>query len=182
MADDRSDPFRNQLAFLVAATTRLAINVLQSARARRETCIGPWLPEPVDTSTDPGLGAERGEALNCAVLLLLEKLLPTERAAYVLREAFSYPTGILQTSSGSRKPTRGSSSREREGTCRANGACPCIRKSSGVYSLRSLPPRGRAISRGSRVCSPRTSFPVRVPSRDSQEFFALSRSRCPTRS
>jgi RNA polymerase sigma-70 factor, ECF subfamily len=87
---DRS-PVRNPLAFLVTATTRLAINVLQSARARRETCVGPWLPEPVDTSADPGLGAERGEALNRAVLLLLEKLSPTERAAYVLREAFNYP-------------------------------------------------------------------------------------------
>jgi len=87
---DRS-PVRNSLAFLVAATTRLAINVLHSARARREICSGSWLPEPVDTTSDPGLEAERGEALNSAVLLLLEKLLPTERAAYVLREAFNYP-------------------------------------------------------------------------------------------
>ena len=87
---DRS-PVRNPLAFLVAATTRLAINVLYSARARRETCAGSWLPELVDTTTDPGLRAERGEALNVAVLLLLEKLSPTERAAYVLREAFNYP-------------------------------------------------------------------------------------------
>jgi RNA polymerase sigma-70 factor (ECF subfamily) len=86
---DRS-PVRHPLAFLVAATTRLAINVLQSARARRETCMGPRLPELVDTCTDPGAGAERDEALNGAVLLLLEKLLPTERAAYVLREAFNY--------------------------------------------------------------------------------------------
>jgi len=90
---------RDATAFLVTAATRLAINVLQSARARRETYIGPWLPEPVDTSADPGLGAERGEALNFAVLLLLEKLTPTERAAYVLREAFDYPhrdiAGIL---------------------------------------------------------------------------------------
>lgn len=84
-------PVRNPLAFLVTATTRLAINVLQSARARRETDVGPSLPEPVDTSVDPGLGAERGEALNLAVLLLLERLSPTERAAYVLREAFNYP-------------------------------------------------------------------------------------------
>ena len=81
----------NPLAFLVTATTRLAINVLQSARARRETDVGPALPEPVDSSPDPALGAERGEALNRAVLLLLERLSPTERAAYVLREAFSYP-------------------------------------------------------------------------------------------
>ena len=53
--------------------------------------IGPWLPEPVDTSADPFLGAERGEALELAVLMLMEKLTPQERAAYVLREAFDYP-------------------------------------------------------------------------------------------
>src|SRR5262245_8517029 len=57
---------------------------------RRETYIGPWLPEPIDTTADPGLGAERGEALELAVLLLLERLSPTERATYVLREAFNY--------------------------------------------------------------------------------------------
>jgi DNA-directed RNA polymerase specialized sigma24 family protein len=51
---------------------------------------GTWLPEPVDTSCDPALGAERGEALKLAVIVLLEKLSPTERAAYVLREAFDY--------------------------------------------------------------------------------------------
>ncbi|MFC4052754.1 RNA polymerase sigma-70 factor [Actinomadura syzygii] len=78
-------------AFLATATTRLAINVLQSARVRRETYVGPWLPEPVDTGADPHLGAERGEALELAVLFLLEKLTPNERAAYVLREAFDYP-------------------------------------------------------------------------------------------
>ena len=54
-------------AFLATTTTRLAINYAQSARARRETYIGPWLPEPVDTSSDPLLGAERGEALGFAV-------------------------------------------------------------------------------------------------------------------
>jgi RNA polymerase sigma-70 factor (ECF subfamily) len=81
----------NPAAFLATATTRLAINALQSARARRETYIGPWLPEPVDTSADPYLGAERAEALEFAVLLLMERLSPNERAAYVLREAFDYP-------------------------------------------------------------------------------------------
>ncbi|MET7335754.1 RNA polymerase sigma-70 factor [Nonomuraea sp. NPDC005650] len=89
-------------AFLSLVTTRLAINVAQSARSRRETYIGPWLPEPVDTSMDPTLGAERGEALELAFLLLLERLTPTERAAYVLREAFVYPyqqiADILQLS------------------------------------------------------------------------------------
>ncbi|MFC5268769.1 RNA polymerase sigma-70 factor [Kribbella qitaiheensis] len=81
----------NPVAYLATATTRLAINANQSARVRRETYIGPWLPEPVATEADPHLGAERGEALGFAVLLLLERLSPTERAAYVLREAFDYP-------------------------------------------------------------------------------------------
>jgi DNA-directed RNA polymerase specialized sigma24 family protein len=53
--------------------------------------VGTALPEPVDTSHDPAVGAERGEALTFAVLMLLEKLSPTERAAYVLREAFDTP-------------------------------------------------------------------------------------------
>jgi RNA polymerase sigma-70 factor (TIGR02957 family) len=80
----------NPAAFLATTTTRMSINFAQSAQARRETYIGPWLPEPVDTSSDPALGAERGEALGLAILLLLEKLSPTERASYVLREAFDY--------------------------------------------------------------------------------------------
>ncbi|MEU8141413.1 sigma-70 family RNA polymerase sigma factor [Nonomuraea sp. NPDC048901] len=77
--------------FLATVTMRLAINAAQSVRMRRETCAGPWLPEPVDTGADPYLGAERGEVLEFAVLLLLERLTPTERAAYMLREAFDYP-------------------------------------------------------------------------------------------
>lgn len=89
-------------AFLTTITTRLAINFAQSARVRRESYVGPWLPEPVDTSLDPHVGAERAEALELAVLLLLEKLNPVERAAYVLREAFDYPfkqvADILETS------------------------------------------------------------------------------------
>src|SRR5258706_8813568 len=67
----------NPPAYLATATTRLCINLSQSASARRETYIGTWLPEPVDTSDDPELGAVRGEALQLAVLLLLEKLSPT---------------------------------------------------------------------------------------------------------
>ncbi|WP_338144276.1 RNA polymerase sigma-70 factor [Nocardioides turkmenicus] len=88
-------------AFLATITTRLAINVLKSARTRRETYIGPWLPEPVDTSADPYLGAERDEALEFATLMLMEKLTTNERAAFVLREAFDYSyaqiAGILSS-------------------------------------------------------------------------------------
>ncbi|WP_217428490.1 sigma-70 family RNA polymerase sigma factor [Microlunatus speluncae] len=81
----------NPEAFLVTIATRLALNVAESARKRRETYPGPWLPEPVDTSSDPALGAERAAVLESAVLMLLERLTPVERAAYVLREAFDYP-------------------------------------------------------------------------------------------
>src|SRR6201985_2347942 len=88
-ATDRS-VVENPPAFLATTTNRMCINFAQSAHSRRETYAGPWLPEPVDTSSDPALGAERGEALGLAILLLLEKLSPTERAAYVLREAFDY--------------------------------------------------------------------------------------------
>jgi RNA polymerase sigma-70 factor (TIGR02957 family) len=88
-ATDRSI-VENPPAFLATTTTRMCINFAQSAQSRRETYVGSWLPEPVDTSSDPALGAERGEALKLAVLILLEKLPPTERAAYVLREAFDY--------------------------------------------------------------------------------------------
>ncbi|GHH17164.1 RNA polymerase sigma-70 factor [Streptomyces lanatus] len=87
---DRAE-VRETAAFLTTVTSRLAINLAQSARMRRESYTGPWLPEPVDTRADPQLGAERAEALDMAVLLLLEKLNPVERAAYVLREAFDYP-------------------------------------------------------------------------------------------
>ncbi|MFG2557122.1 sigma-70 family RNA polymerase sigma factor [Streptomyces sp. NPDC048581] len=92
----------NPAAFLSSITTHLAINVTQSARVRRETYVGPWLPEPVDTSSDPEVGAQRAEALELALLLVMEKLTPTERAAYVLREAFDYSyaeiAGILELS------------------------------------------------------------------------------------
>ncbi len=81
---------RDAAAFLATTTTRLAINRAKSASLRREMYVGTWLPDPVDTSDDASVGAERGEALEVAVLMLLENLTPTERAAYVLREAFNY--------------------------------------------------------------------------------------------
>jgi RNA polymerase sigma factor (sigma-70 family) len=77
-------------AFLATTTTRLCINHVQSARSRRETSIEARLHEPVDTTCNPGLGAERSEALRHAMLLVVEKLSPTERAVLILREAFEY--------------------------------------------------------------------------------------------
>ncbi|MFT4283903.1 MAG: RNA polymerase sigma-70 factor [Protaetiibacter sp.] len=96
------DAVREPAAFLATTVTRLALTELDSARARRERYVGPWLPEPVDTSADPALGAERAEALSFAVLVLLERLTPAERAVYVLHEAFDYPyrriAEVLETS------------------------------------------------------------------------------------
>jgi RNA polymerase sigma-70 factor (ECF subfamily) len=81
---------RDAAAFLATTATRLAINVMQSARARRETYVGPWRAERVDTTDDVRLAAEQRQTLASGVRMLLEKLTPTERAAYILREAFDY--------------------------------------------------------------------------------------------
>jgi RNA polymerase sigma factor (sigma-70 family) len=100
---------RDAAAFLATTTTRLAINVMQSARSRRETSVGPWLPEPVDTNANPALDTELSDALESAAQILLEKLSPAERAAYVLREAFDYPyreiAHVLRLKSASRRPS-----------------------------------------------------------------------------
>ncbi|WP_282691918.1 RNA polymerase sigma-70 factor [Streptomyces sp. CC208A] len=81
-------------AWLTKVLTHLCLNQLTSARARRETYVGQWLPEPLLTG-DPMLGpadtAEQRESVSYAVLVLLERLSPNERAVYVLREAFDYP-------------------------------------------------------------------------------------------
>ncbi|WP_250400858.1 RNA polymerase sigma-70 factor [Streptomyces cellostaticus] len=81
-------------AWLTKVLTNLCLNQLASARARRETYVGQWLPEPL-LAGDPMLGpadtAEQRESVSYAVLTLLERLSPNERAVYVLREAFDYP-------------------------------------------------------------------------------------------
>ncbi|MFG6200062.1 sigma-70 family RNA polymerase sigma factor [Nonomuraea sp. JJY05] len=81
----------NPPAFLAITTTRLALNVVKSARKRRETYAGPWLVEWGDSSAGQEAAAEQHEAVDVAVRLLLEKLTPAERAAYILRKAFDYP-------------------------------------------------------------------------------------------
>jgi len=81
---------RDAAAFLATTTTHLAIHAIQSARARRETTVGPQLVETVDVGTDPSCDVERREALEVALRTVLERLSPTERAAYLLREAFDY--------------------------------------------------------------------------------------------
>jgi RNA polymerase sigma-70 factor, ECF subfamily len=80
-------------AFLSTITTRLAIDHLRSARVRRETYVGPWLPEPLLADPEPGPGerAELADSLSMAFLVMLERLSPVERAVFLLREVFAYP-------------------------------------------------------------------------------------------
>ncbi|MGN6172543.1 MAG: sigma-70 family RNA polymerase sigma factor, partial [Streptosporangiaceae bacterium] len=80
-------------AYLATAVTRLGINYLSSARVRRETYVGDWLPEPVVVPTDrpgPAEHAELADSLSMAFLVLLEALSPVERAVFMLREVFGY--------------------------------------------------------------------------------------------
>jgi RNA polymerase sigma-70 factor, ECF subfamily len=79
-------------AYLSAVTTRLSIDHLRSARARREQYVGEWLPEPLltDPAPDAAAHAEMADSLSMAFLVLLESLTPVERAVFLLREAFDY--------------------------------------------------------------------------------------------
>jgi RNA polymerase sigma-70 factor (TIGR02957 family) len=79
-------------AFVATVTTRLAINELRSARARRERYVGEWLPEPIitDGHDDPARHAETADSLSLAMLVLLERLSPEQRAVLLLREVFGY--------------------------------------------------------------------------------------------
>jgi RNA polymerase sigma-70 factor (TIGR02957 family) len=78
-------------AFLVRVTTRLAIDRLRRVQARRESYVGPWLPEPILTRQDPSEEAAMAESVSMAMLVVLETLSPLERAVFVLREAFGMP-------------------------------------------------------------------------------------------
>ncbi|MER5767248.1 RNA polymerase sigma-70 factor [Streptomyces sp. NPDC001985] len=80
---------RHPRAFLVRMTTRQALTRLRTLRRRRETYVGPWLPEPLLTAPDVAEDAELAESVSMAMLLVLETLAPTERAVFVLREVFA---------------------------------------------------------------------------------------------
>ncbi|MEV6104891.1 RNA polymerase sigma-70 factor [Streptomyces sp. NPDC051940] len=81
---------RNPRAYLVRTVTNLSLNRLTSARATRETYVGPWLPEPVLTSPDIAEDAEMADTVSTAMLVVLETLSPVERAVFLLREVFGY--------------------------------------------------------------------------------------------
>ncbi|NEE51488.1 sigma-70 family RNA polymerase sigma factor, partial [Streptomyces sp. SID8455] len=93
---------REPRAFLVRITTRLAIDRLRHLQSRRESYVGPWLPEPVVTDFGPTVpdAAEQAvlvDSVSLAVLVVLESLSPLERAVFVLREAFGFPYAEIAT-------------------------------------------------------------------------------------
>ena len=89
---DAGERIASPRAFVATVTTRLAINELRSARARREQYVGEWLPEPIitDGEDDPARHAETADSLSLAMLVLLESLSPEQRAVLVLRDVFDY--------------------------------------------------------------------------------------------
>ena len=99
---DRSD-VTDPKAYLVRITSRLALDRLGAARTRRETYVGPWLPEPLlteDVAAGPEESAELGEQVSLALLVVLETLSPVERAVFVLREVFGMPVAEVAAALG----------------------------------------------------------------------------------
>ncbi len=89
---DAGEQIASPRAFVATVTTRLAINELRSARVRRETYVGDWLPEPIvtDSRADPAWRVETAELLSLAMLVLLESLSPEQRAVLLLHDVFDY--------------------------------------------------------------------------------------------
>jgi len=93
--DVDGDQLANPRAYLVKTVTNLSLNQLTSARARRETYVGPWLPEPLLTAPDAGQEAEMAESISMAMLVVLETLTPAERAIFLLHDVFGYNHGEI---------------------------------------------------------------------------------------
>jgi RNA polymerase sigma-70 factor (TIGR02957 family) len=87
----RDEQLTSPRAYIATLVTRLAIDQLRSARARRERYVGEWLPEPLAIELTPAEHAETVDSLSLAFLVLLERLSPQQRAAFLLREVFQYP-------------------------------------------------------------------------------------------
>jgi RNA polymerase sigma-70 factor (ECF subfamily) len=96
---DGGEEIASPRAFVATIATRLAINELRSARARRERYVGEWLPEPIitDGDDDPAQQAEMADSLSLAVLVLLESLSPEQRAVLLLHDVFDYPYREIAT-------------------------------------------------------------------------------------
>ena len=146
-------------AFLSAVVTRISIDVLRSARVRREEYVGPWFPEPLltDPYEDPERSAELADSVSMAALLLLERLSPLERAVFVLREVFGFGFPEVASAVGRSEAAcrqlavraRRHMDEGRPGSRRIAGSGMSWRRASSMRS-------GKATSRACGNCSPLT--------------------------
>ena len=147
-------------AYLSTVVSRLSIDQLRSARVRRETYVGEWLPEPLVASTeeDPARKAEMADSLSLAFLVLLESLSPEQRAAFLLREVFDEPYDrIAEIVGTSEQNARQLATRARRHVDeRRPGSRPRASSETSSRPASSRPPR-RATSKASRSCWPTTS-------------------------
>src|SRR5918992_5314741 len=155
-AREEGERIESPRAYVSTVVTRLGIDQLRSARVRRETYVGEWLPEPLVTSPeeDPARQAEMADSLSLAFLVLLESLSPEQRAVFLLREVFDYPYDEIARIVGkSEDNTRQLAVRARrhvdEGRSRfeASEAARCPRwrgRSTAVTGSRARWPRGAA--------------------------------------
>jgi RNA polymerase sigma-70 factor, ECF subfamily len=122
VAADRDEPVRDVEAWAVVAVSRMALDVLRSARVRRESYVGPWLPEPVvEASADPADTVTLADEVGYAILVVMEALSPAERTAFVLHDLFGLsfdevaaivgrtPAAVRQLASRARRHVRGQS-------------------------------------------------------------------------
>ena len=119
--DPDAQPIESPPAWLSTVVSRLALDELRSARARREVYVGEWLPEPlvgVGDVDDPATEAETADSLSVAFLVLLESLTPEQRAAFLLHDVFDYPfdevADIIDTSSANARQLASRARREVE--------------------------------------------------------------------
>jgi len=98
-AEERGEEISSPRSWLATVVTRLALDELRSARARREVYVGEWMPEPLvtDGEDDPAARAEMTDSLSLAFLVLLESLTPEQRAAFLLHDVFDYPYAEVAT-------------------------------------------------------------------------------------
>ena len=131
-------------AWLTTVVGRLALDTLRSARARRETYVGPWLPEPLVSSgsDDPADRVTLDESVSYALLAVLEQLSPAERTAFVLHDIFDVPFGEVAETVGRSHDAVGNSRRAPAGTWRSTAPASRPRRTSTTE--RSAPSRTRS--------------------------------------
>jgi RNA polymerase sigma-70 factor (ECF subfamily) len=146
-------------AFVATVTTRLAINELRSARARREEYVGEWLPEPIitDGSDDPAQHAEMADSLSLAMLVLLERLSPEQRAVLLLHDVFDYDHAqIAEIIGKSKDNVRQLATRARRHIEQRRPRFQSTREQRDELARRFFAATSKATSLGSRRCSPTT--------------------------